>query len=65
MHPRGMPASKAHNEIDAFVSEIIKKYDLTYGELMSCLNQIQASWIKYMIRDERHPDDPEKRGGEE
>jgi hypothetical protein len=63
LHPRVPFVQKAHNELAAAVSEIIKKYELTYGELWSVLNEVEASWIKYCIRDERHPDDPDKPGG--
>lgn len=65
LHHRVPIVHKAHNELDEMVSCIIKKYELTYGELYSIINQVQASWITYQIRDERHPDDPDKRGGEE
>ena len=66
LHPRVQIVQRAHNAIDAAVSGAMKEFpDLTYMELMSVLNQIQASWIKWGIRDERHPDDPEERGGEE
>lgn len=65
LHHRVMSMQTAHNEISKAVVCAIEKYDLTYWEVLSCLNQVQAAWIKWAIRDERHPDDPEKRGGEE
>jgi hypothetical protein len=66
IHPRVMDVQKARNDIDAAVSEAMKKHSgLTYLELLSILNSIAASWIGWGIRDERHPDDPEKRAGEE
>ena len=65
LHPRVQIVQQAHNELDLAVIDMCKKYELTYAELFSVLNQIEVSWIKYAIRDERHPDDPEKRGGEE
>ena len=66
LHPRVPIYQKARNDMDAAISEALKRNpDLTYLELASILNEIQRSWIGYGIRDERHPDDPEKRGGEE
>lgn len=66
LHPRAMLVLQAHNDIDEAVSNAMKKHpDMTYFELLQILNQISASWLKYAIRDERHPDDPDKRGGEE
>lgn len=66
LHPRVQIYQRARNDIDAAVSEALRKNpDLTYLELAGILNDIQRAWIGYGIRDERHPDDPEKRGGEE
>lgn len=65
LHERVLPVAKIRNEIDLAVLNIIGKYnDLTHLEMISILNDLQATWIKYAIRQERHPDDPEKRGGE-
>jgi hypothetical protein len=63
LHPRVPIVQQAHNELGLATIEIVNKYDLTFGELFSVLNQIEASWLKYCIRDERHPDDPDKPGG--
>lgn len=67
LHERVMPVAKIRNEIDKAVLDIIssKHPDLTYLELIAILNELQATYIKYAIRQERHPEDPDKRGGEE
>jgi hypothetical protein len=66
LHPRVPIYQKARNDIGKAVSDAMKDNpDLTYLELVGILNEIQRSWIGWGIRDERHPDDPEKRGGEE
>ena len=66
LHPRVKIYQKARNDIDASVSKAMEdNRDLTYLELVSILNDIQRSWIGWGIRDERHPDDPEKKSGEE
>jgi hypothetical protein len=36
---------------------------LTYGEVYSILTDVRATSLKYFIRAERHPDDPDKPGG--
>ena len=66
LHERVMPAAKARLDVQEAVTSIVGKHpDLTYLELITILNEVQASWLKWAIRQERHPDDPEKRGGEE
>jgi hypothetical protein len=53
-HPRELPIQKAHSEIDRAVTDAVERHpDLTYLELLSILNQIAASWIKWGIKDER------------
>jgi hypothetical protein len=49
----------AESEISKAVSEIIKKHDLTYGELMFVLANETRSWAKCMIKDEREDADEE------
>lgn len=39
-------------------------HDLTYGEWLQILGSEIAGISKYLIRHERHPDDPEKQGDE-
>lgn len=62
-HPRESTVAQAGAELSQAISSIADKYDLTYGELFSTLSAIQGTWAKYQIRDERHPNDPEKPGG--
>lgn len=64
IHPRVMPFQKARADINDAVTEAIARHrDLTYLELLQILNEISASWLKYGIRDERHPNEPDKPGG--
>lgn len=53
MHPRHQIVSKAKSKITEAILDILKEYDLTYGELMSILANEIRSWAGYMIRDER------------
>ena len=63
MHPRARLAAEAGGEISDAVFRIIGKHDLTYGEAFGVMGDIIQSLAKHMIREERHPDDPEKPGG--
>ena len=57
IHPRYFPVERAYLDIDTAVSEAAMKHpDLTYLELFSILNRVQASWLRYGIKDERGPD---------
>lgn len=64
-HERTKNANLARIEIEIAVSAVIKKYDLTYIELMQALTVTMTGWLKYALRDERHPDDETGKGGDE
>lgn len=51
-------------EFSKSFTSIVKKYELTYGEVFGVLSDMMTTWAKYMRRDERHPDDPDKGGDE-
>lgn len=51
-------------EFSKSFTTIVKKYDLTYGEMFGILSDMMSTWAKYMRRDERHPNDPDKCGDE-
>lgn len=61
-----MPYNMARADMQKAVCDVVSKHrDLTHVELISILNEVQQGWIGYALRDERHPDDPDKRAGEE
>ena len=64
LHKRGTIVQKARGEFETFLLELEQKHGLTYGEVFSLLGNAVANLAKYQIRDERHPDDPEKKGDE-
>lgn len=64
IHPRLQAVSDAQAELTKAFNAIEEKYELTYGEMFSILGQKVQNIAKYLIRDERHPDDPEKKGDE-
>jgi hypothetical protein len=63
LHPRVMLWQAARADIGKALGEAIARFELTHLELLQILNEEMAAWIKYGIRSERHPDDPEKPGG--
>lgn len=64
MHPRTHIVEKAELEIGDAIHRAIKAHKLTHIELMQILASAQLRWLKYALRHERHPDDPEKGGDE-
>jgi len=46
------------------VERLRSKYDLTYGEMFSTLGARVTDLARYLIRTERHPDEPDKKGDE-
>lgn len=53
-------------EVAAMALEIraaIDQQALTLGETLRCINEQMASAIKYIIREERHPGNPDAPGG--
>jgi 3-polyprenyl-4-hydroxybenzoate decarboxylase len=45
------------------IRAVINQHELTNGEILRCLNEQMASMIKYVIREERHPGQPDLPGG--
>ena len=65
LHERTMHVQKAQNELSALFLDWLKKQDLTWNEAAVCLHQIEGRCLMYMLRDERHPDEPDKKADEE
>jgi hypothetical protein len=64
IHERTQTVQRAGIEMAIACSEIWQKHDLTTAEYVHCLAQLPAQTTKYLLREERHPDDPEKRADE-
>lgn len=64
LHPRTQVVAKARAAVAGAMLAIAKTYDLTYAEEAQILAGAIENCMKYAIRAERHPDDPEKRGDE-
>jgi hypothetical protein len=66
LHPRYSQVASAETDVTGVVLDALKRHpDLTYLELLRIMNNVMATWLKYALREERHPDDPDKRGDEE
>lgn len=64
IHPRLYVVQQASNELAAKLNELEQTHSLTYGEMFSMLAERMANLAKYLIREERHPENPDKRGDE-
>jgi hypothetical protein len=64
IHPRTRIVEKAELEIGDAVREVAGRHELTHIELQQILASTQLKWLKYALRQERHPSDPEKGGDE-
>lgn len=64
IHERTIVVMDARSELTKFMGALEEKYDLTYGEMFSMLADRMSDLAKYLVRAERHPDDPNKKGDE-
>ncbi len=64
LHERYYIVNQAESEFSVFFLSLIKKHNLTFGEIFQILSIAISSWSKYLDRDERHPDDSDKKGDE-
>lgn len=65
LHPRHHTVTTASHEIDTAIHEAWERHDLTNIEVLQILSAFQVRVLKFMLRSERHPDDPDKGGDEE
>lgn len=64
LHPRLFVVQAAEMEMAKAVGDLIERHQLTYVETMQALTNFQQRYLKYMLREERHPNDPDKKGDE-
>ena len=65
LHARTMPVQKADVELHNFLVDWQSRHDLTFTEVAVLLAERQANVLKYALRAERHPDDPDRKADEE
>ena len=64
LHPRMGMISTAEAKLKIVFFDELKKHNLTYIEAMQAAVGIQTSLLRYALRAERHPEDPEKKADE-
>lgn len=64
LHPRTLPVQGAEARIKLALLELQQEHDLTDVEMLQILHLAQLSILKYMLRAERHPDDPDRKADE-
>ncbi len=60
---RDMDMRVAESELTKFLLDWEKKHRPTYGELVGFHARELSMLAKYMVREERHPEDPDMPGG--
>lgn len=61
LHPRYFKVAGIETEINMAIHDVVKRHqDLTYLELLRILNNVIAGYIKYALREERHPGEDKK-----
>ena len=64
LHARMRIIDMARLEFDRLLLDLAQKHELTYGELFLILGSAVSDNAKCLIRAERHPDEPGKKGDE-
>ena len=65
LHARTMLVQRASAELHTLILEFQERAGLTDIEMAVVLTERQQSVLKYALRAERHPDDPERKADEE
>ncbi len=65
LHPRTPIVTKARLQLDNALWDMISHHQLTFVETLQILHELTAAQLKFMLRAERHPEDPNKKGDEE
>jgi hypothetical protein len=64
LHARVQVTQKADIDLQCFLGEWLVRHELTFAEAVRILLWTAARWMHYIVRDERHPDDPERKADE-
>lgn len=64
LHDRTRPVQRAEHDIRDKLLALQEEHDLTDIEMLQVLSSAEGEILKYMLRRERHPDDPEKKADE-
>lgn len=64
LHERTMPVNKARADFRSMIWGWAEERDLTYVELVGILLEAALDVKKYMLREERHPGEPDRKADE-
>lgn len=64
LHERTKTVQQARNTLQGHVIDVVESHELTAGEVVCILLELARNWANYVLREERHPDDPEKKADE-
>lgn len=64
LHPRTMPVERAKAELGMILARFQADADLTDTEMLVILAEQRRRLLKYRLRAERHPDDPDRKADE-
>lgn len=64
LHKRYFVVRTASLELQSALAVIVDKHKLTFVETLKLLTEAQQDELKYMLRAERHPKNPEKKADE-
>lgn len=64
IHPRYFTCTRAKLDLDDATIKIAEEHDLTWLELARMLIERSQQCLTYALREERHPDNPDKKADE-
>ena len=64
LHPRARIVNAARNELARALADIWEKHELTVGEVVDICASVTANHTRYVLRQERHPNEPCKKADE-
>ena len=65
LHPRTMQVQRSEAELGTTLAAFQYEHDLTDAEMARALAAQLDRVLKYVLRRERHPDDPDRKADEE
>jgi len=65
LHPRTNPVDKARNELELWVINWAERHDLTFAEIRTSLTRVLGTFALHALRQERHPEEPDRKADEE
>jgi hypothetical protein len=64
LHQRTMTVQRAEGAVHGYLLAAMEEYDLTWTETAVILTSLAQNALKYALREERHPGNPDKKADE-